>query len=124
VIAEVADDVVVMYGGKVVEEGTVNTIFDEPQHPYTWGLLGSLPRLHSEGDRLEQIPGQPPSLLRPPPGCAFHPRCPYTMDRCRTEVPPLFKWGEGEHVHRCLLDDAMRQEVWAAKKASMSVEAA
>jgi peptide/nickel transport system ATP-binding protein len=124
VIAEIADDVVVMYGGKVVEQASVNAIFDEPQHPYTWGLLGSLPRMHQGGDRLEQIPGQPPSLLRPPPGCAFHPRCAYAFDRCRTEIPPLVAWGEGDHVHRCLLDDPMRQEIWAAKKASMNVEAA
>jgi oligopeptide/dipeptide ABC transporter ATP-binding protein len=124
VIAEVADDVVVMYGGKVVEQASVNAIFESPQHPYTWGLLGSLPRLHQEGDRLEQIPGQPPSLLRPPPGCAFHPRCAYTMDRCRTEIPPLIPWGDGDHVQRCLLEDATRQEIWAAKKASMKVEAA
>ena len=124
VIAEIADDVVVMYAGKVVEHANVETLFSDAQHPYTWGLLGSLPRLNTDADRLLQIPGQPPSLLRPPPGCAFHPRCEYAMDRCRAEVPPLYTWGGGEHVHRCLLDDATRQEIWAGKKAAMKVEAA
>jgi peptide/nickel transport system ATP-binding protein len=124
VIAEIADDVVVMYGGKVVEQATVVDLFENAQHPYTWGLLGSLPRLNADAERLEQIPGQPPSLLRPPSGCAFHPRCEFAMDRCRVEIPPLYKWGDGDHVHRCLLDDPTRQEIWAAKKASMKVEAA
>ncbi len=124
VIAEVADDVVVMYGGKVVEQASVGELFDRPQHPYTWGLLGSLPRLDSRADRLEQIPGQPPSLLRPPTGCAFHPRCEFVFDRCRSEVPPLIDFGGANHLHRCLLGDGMRQEIWAKKKAAMKVEAA
>ena len=93
VIAEIADDVIVMYGGKVVEQAGVVDLFEEAQHPYTWGLLGSLPRLNVDAERLAQIPGQPPSLLRPPPGCAFHPRCEYAMDRCRSEVPPLVDCG-------------------------------
>ncbi len=124
VIAELADDVVVMYGGKVVERASVTDLFDNPQHPYTWGLLGSLPRLHGHADRLEQIPGQPPSLLQPPPGCAFHPRCAFAFDRCRTEVPPLIRYGGGDHLHRCLLDDPTRQGAWAVKKAALKVEAA
>jgi len=78
-----------------------------------------LPRLHSTGDRLEQIPGQPPSLLRPPPGCAFHPRCAYAFDRCRAEVPPLVQFGGDQHLHRCLLGDDMRARTWAEKKAAM-----
>ena len=124
VIAEVADDVAVMYGGKVVEQATVAELFDSPQHPYTWGLLGSLPRLDSKADRLEQIPGQPPSLLRPPSGCAFHPRCEFAFNRCSTEVPPLVHFGGATHLHRCLLGDETRQETWAKKKAAMKVEAA
>ena len=72
-----------MYAAKVVEHGTVDTIFNEPQHPYTWGLLGSLPRLDADVERLTQIPGQPPSLLNPPQGCRFNPRCPYVMDVCK-----------------------------------------
>ena len=88
VVAEIADDVVVMYAGKVAEEGTVDEIFTRPHHPYTWGLLGSLPRLDADVERLVQIPGQPPSLLNPPTGCRFHPRCPYVMDVCKSTVPP------------------------------------
>jgi peptide/nickel transport system ATP-binding protein len=124
VIAEIADDVVVMYGGKVVEHASVIDLFEQAQHPYTWGLLGSLPRLNVDVERLEQIPGQPPSLLRPPPGCSFHPRCEYAMDRCRSEIPPLYNWGSVDHQHRCLLDDPARQEIWAAKKAALKAEAA
>ena len=89
VVAETADDVVVMYAAKVVEQGPVDKIFSRPRHPYTWGLLGSLPRLDADVERLVQIPGQPPSLLNPPPGCRFHPRCPYVMDVCRQQVPLL-----------------------------------
>jgi len=89
VVAEVADDVVVMYGGQIVEQAPVGEVFYRPRHPYTWGLLGSLPRLDAEVDRLVQIPGQPPSLMRPPDGCRFHPRCAYTMDICRTQLPVL-----------------------------------
>src|SRR5829696_6520039 len=85
VVAEIADDVLVMYAANVVERGPVRQIFNGPQHPYTWGLLGSLPRLDADPNhRLVQIPGQPPSLLRPPSGCRFHPRCPYVMDVCRS----------------------------------------
>ena len=89
VVAEIADDVVVMYAGKVVEEGTVDEIFTRPQHPYTWGLLGSLPRIDVDVERLVQIQGQPPSLLNPPRGCRFHPRCPYVMDVCKSAEPDL-----------------------------------
>ena len=89
VVAEIADDVVVMYAGRVAEEGTVDEIFTRPHHPYTWGLLGSLPRLDADVERLVQIQGQPPSLLNPPRGCRFHPRCPYVMDVCKTTEPLL-----------------------------------
>jgi peptide/nickel transport system ATP-binding protein len=106
VVAEIADDVAVMYAGRIVEEGTVNQIYDGPRHPYTWGLLGSLPRADADAERLAQIPGQPPSLLSPPPGCRFHPRCPFVMEKCLTIVPPL----EGsptdrDHLDACLLDE-------------------
>jgi peptide/nickel transport system ATP-binding protein len=94
VVAEIADDVVVMYAGKVAEEGTVEEIFNRPHHPYTWGLLGSLPRIDADVERLVQIQGQPPSLLRPPAGCRFHPRCPYVMDVCKTVVPALLPVSE------------------------------
>ena len=81
VVAETADDVIVMYAAHVVERGPVRSIFNEPRHPYTWGLMGSLPRLDINVERLFQIPGQPPSLLNPPSGCRFHPRC---ATRCRS----------------------------------------
>ncbi|HWD74002.1 MAG TPA: ABC transporter ATP-binding protein [Solirubrobacteraceae bacterium] len=89
VVADIADRVIVMYGGRVVEEGTLDDIFYDPQHPYTWGLLGSITRIDADRSlRLPAIPGQPPSLLRPPQGCHFRPRCPHAFDKCR-EVPPL-----------------------------------
>src|SRR4029453_13088100 len=78
VVAELADDVTVMYAGRVVERASANTLFDAPQHPYTWGLLGSIPRLTSPRDEeLVPIAGRPPSLITPPSGGHFHPRCPY-----------------------------------------------
>ena len=119
VVAELANDVVVMYGGKVVEQAKVSDLFSKPEMPYTWGLLGSLPRLTTT-DRLEQVPGQPPSLLNPPRGCAFHPRCEYVMDRCRTELPELLPAPHGEdHLFRCHLDDEARARIWQAKRAAM-----
>jgi peptide/nickel transport system ATP-binding protein len=113
VVAEIADDVLVMYAANVVERGPVRQIFNGPHHPYTWGLLGSLPRLdHDPNHRLVQIPGQPPSLLRPPAGCRFHPRCPYVMDVCRTKLPELAPVpDEPGHHQRCWLDeDTKRRE--------------
>jgi oligopeptide/dipeptide ABC transporter ATP-binding protein len=106
VVAETADDVVVMYAAEVVEQGPVDSIFGRPHMPYTWGLLGSLPRLDADLDRLVQIKGQPPSLLRPPPGCRFHPRCPYVMDICKKEDPRLLPVsGADEHFAACHLDE-------------------
>ena len=112
VVAETADDVVVMYAAKVVEHAPVNEIFTRPRHPYTWGLLGSLPRLDTDVERLVQIPGQPPSLLNPPSGCRFHPRCPYVMSVCRTEQPALVPVpGIDDHLQACHLDeDTKRRE--------------
>jgi peptide/nickel transport system ATP-binding protein len=103
VISEVADRVNVMYAGRLVETGNLDQIFYDPQHPYTWGLLGSIarpdrPRAH----RLSQIKGQPPSLLAPPEGCHFRPRCPHAFDRCK-QVPPLDVKVGGEHADRCWL---------------------
>jgi oligopeptide/dipeptide ABC transporter ATP-binding protein len=96
-VAELADRVIVMYAGRVVELGDVHTIFNEPRHPYTVGLMNSLARLDMDQEWLKPIPGQPPSLLTPPPGCAFHPRCEFSQgrERCRTEVPELRSFGEG-----------------------------
>jgi oligopeptide/dipeptide ABC transporter ATP-binding protein len=103
-IAELADRVVVMYAGRVVEIGDVFSIFDAPRHPYTVGLLASRARLAAEAGQLRPIPGQPPSLISPPPGCAFHPRCLQSQGRelCRTDVPALRAVGEaGQHRSAC-----------------------
>jgi peptide/nickel transport system ATP-binding protein len=103
VIANTADDVVVMYAGRAVERGTVRDILKTPQHPYAWGLLGSIPRLSADVNvPLAPIPGSPPSLLNPPPGCPFHTRCTFSDqvpgDRCRTERP-LLPAGRGAACH-------------------------
>src|SRR4249920_300559 len=87
VVAETADEVLVMYAAKPAEQGTYQDIFYHAHHPYTWGLMRSLPRLAGEGQELRPIPGSPPSLLRPPPGCRFHLRCSYAMDVCRQTEP-------------------------------------
>jgi len=105
VVAEVADEVVVMYAAEIVEKAPVGRLFERPHMPYTWGLLGSLPRLDVNVERLVQIQGQPPSLLNPPRGCRFHPRCPYVMSICRTEDPPLVPLAdEPLHLDACHLD--------------------
>jgi peptide/nickel transport system ATP-binding protein len=105
VVAGVADRVLVMYAGRAVEVGSVDQIFYEPHHPYTLGLLASLPRLDEERAdvRLHRIKGQPPSLLHVPPGCAFHPRCEFARcpEPCSTEVPDLRALGELDHVAAC-----------------------
>ena len=121
VVAELADDVIVMYGGRIVEEARVDDLFTKPEMPYTWGLLGSLPRLNLESSRLEQIPGQPPSLLHPPAGCSFHPRCAYAFERCRVELPELRPSHAGEnHRFRCHLDEGERDRIWTAKRATLT----
>ena len=104
VVAEVCKNVLVMYGGNLVEYGTAEQIFENPRMPYTQGLLASLPRVDDTTHRrLEPIKGQPPNLLRLPPGCAFAPRCSYRMPVCDQPVP-LYDFGEG-HVARCFLYD-------------------
>jgi len=104
VVAEIADRVLVMYGGMVVEQGTLDQLFYDPQHPYTWGLLGSLARVdRAKPSRLPSIAGTPPSLINPPRGCRFRPRCPHEFDRC-PELPPLEpRVGRAAHVDRCWL---------------------
>jgi oligopeptide/dipeptide ABC transporter ATP-binding protein len=110
VIAEVADDVNVMYAGRMVETGTLDQIFYDPQHPYTWGLLGSLARPdRPRVSRLAQIQGQPPSLLAPPEGCHFRPRCPHAFDRC-SQTPELqVRGGEPGHLDRCWLSPEQKR---------------
>jgi peptide/nickel transport system ATP-binding protein len=124
VIAEVADDVLVMYAGRVVESGTLDQIFYNPQHPYTWGLLGSLTRIDRPRlSRLAQITGQPPSLIVPPQGCHFRPRCPHAFDRC-TEVPGLeVRGGEPGHADRCWLPPDQKQTLRVVESGEIGLEA-
>jgi len=112
VVAEIADRVLVMYAGRVVEQGTLDDIFYDPQHPYTWGLLGSLTRLDQpRPQRLPQIKGSPPSLLELPQGCSFRPRCPHEFGKC-TELPQLEARlpGAPEHLDRCWLSPEEKRQ--------------
>jgi oligopeptide transport system ATP-binding protein len=93
VVADVADKIAVMYAGRIVENALVHDIYRAPAHPYAKGLLESIPRVDQKGQELYAIKGLPPNLLAMPPGCAFHPRCPYRQDDCVTEVPPLYEVG-------------------------------
>ena len=120
VVAEVADDVTVMYAGRGVEQGSVRDVFYRPQMPYTWGLLSSMPRLDRDRkSRLDPIPGTPPSLINIPPGCVFNPRCTYqgiveaTQGEpiCRTKSPDLVEYIEG-HLVRCHLTTEQRAHIW------------
>jgi len=104
IVAELCDRVLVMYGGKIVEQGDVYTIFQNPRHPYTIGLMDSLPKLTEDEEWLRPIPGQPPSLINRPPGCAFHPRCFHSQGRlpCREQVPELRAVDGGpDHLAAC-----------------------
>lgn len=96
-IAEISDRIAIMYAGKIAEVGPSDEIFNEPKHPYTQGLLKSIPRLRSK-EKITWIPGVPPDLRRPPIGCRFNPRCPYVMDICRREEPPAIKISEDHYV--------------------------
>ena len=104
VVADIADRILVMYAGRIVEEGDKEQIFYDPQHPYTWGLLGSIARLdRPKAQRLTAIDGQPPSLIHRPQGCNFRPRCPHAFDRCRAEDPALTDKVGGGHLDACHL---------------------
>jgi oligopeptide/dipeptide ABC transporter ATP-binding protein len=113
VVADIADRVVVMYAGRVVEQGTLDDLFYDPLHPYTWGLLGSIPRLDGERTRrLPAIPGLPPSLNRTPQGCHFRPRCPFAFEQCM-EVPELAARASDvpHHLDRCWLKTERKREL-------------
>ena len=114
VVAEIADDIAVMYAGRIVERGTTQEIFRTPQHPYTWGLLSSIPRLDSpRGEELIPISGRPPSLINRPSGCYFHPRCPYVRDAHKRVDPRLEPAaGHSGHVVACLLESSVRERIW------------
>jgi len=96
VVAEIADDVAVMYAGRIVEKAPVERLFEQPQHPYTIGLLGSIPSMHLEQDRLHAIDGQVPTPTTQVQGCRFAPRCPFVVAKCRSDDPPLMDMGEGQ----------------------------
>ena len=100
IVAELADEVAVMYAGRIVEHASAEMLFAQPQHPYTVGLLGSIPRLDLDQERLPAIEGLVPNPLEPVPGCRFHPRCPFAIDRCLHEDPPLLVQGDA-HVSAC-----------------------
>ena len=110
VVAEHCDNIQVMYAGKAVEFGNTDDIYYNPHHPYTWGLLSSIPRLDDELDRLVPIQGLPPSLINVPPGCAFHPRCPYRFEPCDKEVPALIP-SDGHHAAACHLSLADKERI-------------
>lgn len=112
-IAEMADRVLVMYAGHIVESGSVEDIFNAPRHPYTLGLMNSLPQADGHDEWLRPIPGSPPNLVHVPPGCPFHPRCLLSQDRepCRTELPPLEPAGSGDdHLAACHYKDELESE--------------
>ena len=111
VVAEHCDNIQVMYAGKAVEYGNTDDIYYRPLHPYTWGLLRSIPRLDAEDkEPLHPIQGLPPSLIHVPTGCAFHPRCPYIMDVCRADVPALLPV-DGHHASACHLSLADKERI-------------
>jgi peptide/nickel transport system ATP-binding protein len=119
VVAEIADEIAVMYAGRIVEHGSTGQIFETPQHPYTWGLLKSIPRLDvSRSEELVPIPGRPPSLINRPSGCFFHPRCPYVLDDHRRIDPRLEPVaGDSGHEAACLLPEPVRTKLWAELRA-------
>jgi len=114
VVAEHTDRVQVMYAGKIVEAGTINHIYHGAHHPYTWGLMQSISRLDEKQERLKPIKGAPPSLIFVPPGCSFHPRCPYVMDVCKTEVPQLIEEEYG-HSSACHLSIEEKRRIFASQ---------
>ena len=123
VVAETADDIVVMYAARIAEHAPVFSLFERPMHPYTWGLLGSLPRLDVELERLTQIKGQPPSLLRPPAGCRFRPRCAHAFDRCRSELPEATPAGfDAGHLDACFLAEVRKLEESARIVAELGLD--
>jgi len=101
VVAQASDRITVMYGGRMAETGTAEDVFADPKHPYTQGLLASVPNIKLEQPELKTMPGAPPDLVNPPPGCVFHPRCPHVIDLCKQEVPKSFR--ANGHMTACWL---------------------
>ncbi len=117
VIAETAQTVMVMYAGRAVEHGPVRAVFEQPQHPYTWGLLESMPSVERKLARLRAIEGSPPSVINLPSGCSFHPRCPHVFKRCDHERPPLLTI-EGGHADACHLTGESKRALWLEREAA------
>ena len=115
VISEVAQNVMVMYAGRPMEIGTRDEVFNQPLHPYAWGLLESIPRVDQKGTRLLPIPGTPPSLINVPPGCAFHPRCPHRFEPCDKERPEFVDRGGG-HPNACHLSPEEKRRLWEERE--------
>jgi peptide/nickel transport system ATP-binding protein len=114
VVAETATHVLVMYAGRAMEHGPANELFNAAQHPYTWGLLESMPTIEKRLETLIPIEGSPPSLLHPPPGCPFHPRCKFRFEPCDGERPPLFAL-PGGHLDACYLSPERKRELWTKR---------
>jgi peptide/nickel transport system ATP-binding protein len=126
VVAEVTDEILVMYAGRIVESASTEKIFRAPEHPYTWGLLRSIPRLDRPRDEpLIPIAGLPPSLINRPTGCSFHPRCPYVRERHRRVDPALEPLPDDpEHQVACLLDGQSRKRIWSELRAGVDPQQA
>ncbi len=126
-VASLCQRIIVMYAGRIVEEGPVDKIFKSPQHPYTWSLLRSVPRVdEARKDRLVSIKGLPPDLSHPPPGCKFHPRCPFVIDKCKVDPEPPLGEVSSNQVARCwvLMRNVKDEDIDVAKQSAISKEAA
>ena len=124
VVAEIADEIAVMYAGRIVEHATTASLFASPEHPYTWGLLKSIPRLDTpRSEELVPIQGRPPSMINRPSGCFFHPRCPYVSEE-HTRIDPRLEPtpGDPDHSVACLLAPPVRSEIWHGLIAGSSPE--
>jgi peptide/nickel transport system ATP-binding protein len=125
VVAEIADEIIVMYAGRIVERAAKRDLFYDPQMPYTWGLLGSIPRLdRPRPERLHSITGSPPSLIQPPQGCKFRPRCPHAFDKCFEEPQLENRVETPGHLDRCWLDVEYKRSVRDATISGEATEAA
>jgi peptide/nickel transport system ATP-binding protein len=123
VVAEIADEIAVMYAGRIVEHASALTVFEQPEHPYTWGLLRSIPKLEGTDAELVPVAGRPPSLIHLPSGCSFHPRCPYVRPAHR-QIEPLLEPVPDQPDHRvaCLLASETRKRVWRELQAGADPE--
>jgi len=126
VVAEMADEIAVMYAGRIVEKAKADTIFAAPEHPYTWGLLSSIPRLDTpRGEELVPISGRPPSLINLPGGCSFHPRCPYVREAHKRVDPTLDEVpGDPNHHVACLLAPEVRRQLWSELRTGVTPDEA